>query len=295
VSAVQIVKTVAALHEALTNGERRTANGERRSGAMRVGFVPTMGFLHEGHASLIRRARAECDVVVVSIFVNPTQFGPGEDFAAYPRDLDRDLTVLAREGGDIAFVPEVAELYGGGADTFVVPGAVASTLEGASRPTHFRGVATVVTILFNAVRPHVAYFGEKDWQQLQVVRHLVRDLQLQVEIASVPTMREADGLAMSSRNSRLSKDARVAARCMPRALEAARAAFALGETRTAAIAGAIVDAIAKEPAAELDYAVVVDAETLAPSTSATASSRVLIAAWIGGVRLIDNTALARVY
>ena len=250
-----------------------------------------MGFLHEGHAALIRRARAECDVVVVSIFVNPTQFGPGEDFATYPRDLDRDLALLAREGADIAFVPEVAELYPVGTDASVAPGPVANSLEGASRPTHFRGVATVVTILFNAVRPTVAYFGEKDWQQLQVVRQLVRDQHLPVEIASVPTMREADGLAMSSRNSRLSKEARVAARCMPRALEAARAAFASGETRPAAIAGAMMDVVAKEPAAELDYAVVVDAQTLAPIERATGGSRALIAARVGGVRLIDNASL----
>jgi pantoate--beta-alanine ligase len=250
-----------------------------------------MGFLHEGHASLIRRARAECDIVVVSIFVNPTQFGPGEDFATYPRDLDRDLALLTREHTDVAFVPDVAELYPPGVDRTVLPGAVAKTLEGASRPTHFRGVATVVTILLETVRPDRAYFGEKDWQQLQVVRQLVRDQRLPVEIVSVPTMREADGLAMSSRNSRLSKDARVAARCMPRALEAARAAFASGETRPDDIARGMADVIAKEPAAQLDYAVVVDAATLAPQARATKESRALIAARVGGVRLIDNAAL----
>jgi pantoate--beta-alanine ligase len=230
-------------------------------------------------------------VVAVSIFVNPTQFGPGEDFATYPRDLDRDLALLTREHADVAFVPAVAELYPAGVDLTVSPGAVANTLEGASRPTHFRGVATVVTILLKAVRPDRAYFGEKDWQQLQVVRQLVRDQQLPAEIVGVATTRETDGLAMSSRNSRLSPDARIAARCMPAALEAARDAFASGETRPDVIAGAMKAVFASQPAAQLDYAVVVNAETLAPIERGTRESRALIAARVGGVRLIDNAAL----
>ncbi|HEX7121374.1 MAG TPA: pantoate--beta-alanine ligase, partial [Gemmatimonadaceae bacterium] len=157
-----------------------------------VGFVPTMGYLHEGHLCLVRRARAECASVVVSIFVNPTQFGPGEDFSTYPRDLDRDLAMLRAEQVDVAFVPDEGGFYPPGADTFVEPGAVAVPLEGEKRPGHFRGVATVVTMLFNVVRPDRAYFGEKDWQQLQVVRQIVRDLYMPVEIVSVPTVREPD-------------------------------------------------------------------------------------------------------
>lgn len=255
-----------------------------------VGFVPTMGFLHEGHATLMRRARAECEMVVASVFVNPTQFGPNEDFAAYPRDLDRDLGILAREGVDVAFVPG-ADFYPAGADTFVTMGAVAEPLEGAFRPGHFRGVATVVTMLFNAVQPARAYFGEKDWQQLQVIRRMVRDLRSPVGIVSVPTVREVDGLAMSSRNVRLSDAARAAARYVPRALEAARAAFAAGETNPAALEAALRAELLSGAGVSVDYAVVVDPETLQAIPRADAASRAMIAARVGGVRLIDNAAL----
>jgi pantoate--beta-alanine ligase len=251
-----------------------------------------MGYLHAGHASLIRRARAESDVVVVSIFVNPTQFAPGEDFSTYPRDVERDLDLLALEGADIAFVPDPRGFYPPGADTFVAMGAVAEPLEGASRPGHFRGVATVVTMLLNAARPDRAYFGEKDWQQLQVVRRLVRDLVLPVEIVAVPTTREPDGLALSSRNVRLSPADRASALCISGALRAASVAFAKGERRAAALEAIMRDVLAREPAATVDYAVVVDPETLRPITTADAMSRALIAARVGSVRLIDNSSLA---
>lgn len=256
-----------------------------------VGFVPTMGYLHAGHAALVRRAREECDVVVVSIFVNPLQFGPNEDFSTYPRDFDRDMAILHAEGVDVIFAPQPEELYPAGADTFVVPGAVAEPLEGARRPGHFRGVATVVTKLFNAVAPSRAYFGEKDWQQLQVVRQMVRDLNMPVQIVPIATIRESDGLAMSSRNVRLSKPERAAAVCLSRALKVAKAAYAKGERSVAAIEALMAETIAAEPAATLDYAVVVDCTTLQRRETADAQSRALIAVRIGNVRLIDNGSL----
>jgi pantoate--beta-alanine ligase len=250
-----------------------------------------MGYLHDGHASLIQRAREECDVVVVSIFVNPTQFGPSEDFATYPRDLDHDLALLQRERADVAFTPDVKELYPHGVMATLEPASVASPLEGARRPGHFKGVVTVVHKLFDAVRPHRAYFGEKDWQQLQVVRALVREYTMAIAVAGVPTVREPDGLAMSSRNVRLNAGERVSARCVPRALDAARAAFAGGEARPPALERAMRDVIASEPAAALDYAVVVDAASLRSIERATTDSRALIAVRIGSVRLIDNMPL----
>jgi pantoate--beta-alanine ligase len=287
-----VVKGVGELRTAVRNCKLQIANRKREGGGgPRLGFVPTMGFLHAGHAALMRRARLECDVVAVSIFVNPTQFGPGEDYASYPRDLDRDLALLMAEHVDLAFVPE-ASFYPPGAATAVVVGGAAEPLEGAHRPGHFRGVATVVAMLFNAVQPDVAYFGEKDWQQLQVVRRLVRDLHLPLEIVGVPTMRERDGLAMSSRNVRLGPAERVQALCIPGALEAARNAFAAGERSPRALEQSMAGMLAHEPAVRRDYAVVVDAETLLPIDEATADSRALVAARVGAVRLIDNCALA---
>lgn len=256
----------------------------------RVGFVPTMGFLHDGHASLMRRARERCDVVVVSIFVNPLQFGPSEDFATYPRDLTRDLALLAAERVDVAFVPPAAELLLPGADTAVSVGAVAEPLDGALRPGHFRGVATIVSALFNIVRPDVAFFGEKDWQQVLVVRQMVRDLHIPVEIVGVPTSREPDGLARSSRNVRLGAAERETARAIPRALEAARAAYAAGERSPAALQRAMHAVLAATTLA-VDYAVVVDAATLRAPTDPEAPLRALIAARAGATRLIDNCGL----
>ncbi|HKS06638.1 MAG TPA: pantoate--beta-alanine ligase [Gemmatimonadaceae bacterium] len=285
-----VARTIESVRSAIAAAAqaRRDENPSARSA---IGFVPTMGYLHDGHATLIRRAREECDVVVVSIFVNPTQFGPSEDFTTYPRDVDRDLALLAREHADVAFVPEVKELYPHGAMATLEPASVASPLEGARRPGHFKGVVTVVHKLFEAVRPHRAYFGEKDWQQLQVVRALVREYKMPIAVIGVPTIREPDDLAMSSRNVRLSAEERVSARCVPRALNAARAAFAGGETRPPALERAMRDVIAAEPAATLDYAVVVDAASLRSIQTATTDSRALIALRVGSVRLIDNMPL----
>lgn len=286
VAAPPVVRTVAELRHELD--ARRALAAEV---AARVGFVPTMGYLHDGHAALVRRARAECDVVVASIFVNPLQFGAGEDFATYPRDLDRDLAILAADGTDLVFVPEANEFYPEGAASAVVVGGVAQPLEGAFRPGHFRGVATVVAMLFNAVLPNVAYFGEKDWQQLQVVRRMVRDLHIPVEIVPVRTVREPDGLAMSSRNVRLSADDRARALCVPRAIGAACNLYLTGERSPAKLEAAMRDVLAAEPAAVPDYAVVVDGESLQPVETVGDSARVLVAVRLGGVRLIDNAAI----
>lgn len=278
-----VVRDVASLRDAV-----RSAGAGRDA----TGLVPTMGYLHDGHASLVRCARAECEIVVVSIFVNPMQFGPNEDFSTYPRDIDRDLALLTRERADIAFVPD-AGFYPPGADSAVVPGQVAEPLEGAFRPGHFRGVATVVAMLFNAANARRAYFGEKDWQQLQVVRRMVRDLHMRVDVIPVPTVREPDGLAMSSRNVRLSPADRAAALCVPRALRAAQAAFAGGETTPAALERAMRAVLDAEARATVDYAVVADPDTLQPVSVATAATRALIAVRIGATRLIDNGAVGR--
>jgi pantoate--beta-alanine ligase len=276
-----------------TIGDLRTtlASLTGSSRGARVGFVPTMGYLHAGHAALIQRARAESDIVVVSVFVNPTQFGPGEDFATYPRDFERDMSILRAEGADVVFTPDAKEIYPAGADTTIAPGVVAEPLEGERRPGHFRGVATVVAMLFNVVRPTHAYFGEKDWQQLQVVNHLVHDLHFPLSIIPVPTTREPDGLAMSSRNVRLSASERAAAVCVPRAISAAQQLYAAGERSPAVLERGMVGVIAAEPLAALDYAAVVDGNTLRPTGRADAASRALLAVRIGSVRLIDNASL----
>jgi pantoate--beta-alanine ligase len=280
--APMVVETVGGMRKAL-----ELLGAGRRS----IGFVPTMGYLHAGHAALVRCARDECDIVAVSIFVNPLQFGAHEDLATYPRDLNRDLAVLGAERADIVFTPPVEELYPDGAETTVAPGTVAEPLEGERRPGHFRGVATVVAKLFNAVGPTRAYFGEKDWQQLQVVRQLVGDLHFPLSVVAVPTMREPDGLAMSSRNVRLSAAERAAAVCVPRAIDAAIQAYASGERSARALESAMVAVITAERAATLDYAEVVAGVPLRPRDRAPAASRALIAVKIGGVRLIDNASL----
>jgi len=280
---MHVVETVDELRRALADKKQKASSV--------VGLVPTMGYLHEGHAALVRRARAECDQVVVSIFVNPTQFGPGEDLEAYPRDLPRDLDVLGGEGVDVVLAPPQDGFYPPGADTFVIPGGIADTLEGAHRPGHFRGVATVVSMLLNAARPDRAYFGEKDWQQLLVVRRMVRDLLMPVEIVALPIVREPDGIAMSSRNVRLTPAARTAALGIPRALEAARTAFAAGERGREALERVMANELAKTPEISVVYAVVVVAETLRPHDRVDAAARALIAARVGSVRLIDNAPL----
>jgi len=262
-------------------------------GADSVGFVPTMGYLHGGHAHLIERARAENDRVVVSIFVNPLQFGVGEDLSRYPRDLDRDRQVAGTAGADLIFLPSVATMYPAGFATRVDVSGVSDTLEGASRSGHFTGVATVVLKLLNLVRPTRAYFGEKDWQQLAVVRRIVRDLDVPVEIVGCPTVREPSGLARSSRNSYLTPEQQDRASVLFRALRAAQGAYARGAGRSEAILGAAREALAGEPAVELDYLALVEGETLAPLTAVVTphTARLLIAARLFGVRLIDNVPL----
>lgn len=258
----------------------------------RTGFVPTMGYLHEGHLSLVRRARQDCDHVIVSIFVNPTQFGPHEDFDRYPRDLKRDLALLEKEGVEVVFTPSVEEMYPPGFHTFVEVGGVTERLEGASRPGHFRGVATVVTKLFNIVQPHCAYFGQKDAQQLVVVRKLVRDLDLPIEIVPVPTVREPDGLAMSSRNVYLSPQERQAARVLFRALSLARDLFAGGERDAERVRQQMLALIAAEPLARIDYVSVADADTLQELDQIDRPALVSLAVDIGSTRLIDNVVLS---
>jgi pantoate--beta-alanine ligase len=255
------------------------------------GFVPTMGFLHEGHMSLVRRARDANRWVSASIFVNPAQFNQQRDLAAYPRDLERDLAMLDGAGVDVVFVPEVGEMYRPGHQTWVEVETLSKPLEGAARPGHFRGVATVVLKLFMIARPARAYFGRKDAQQLLVITRMVQDLNVAVEVVACPTVREASGLAMSSRNSQLSEQERAAAAVLYRALENARAAWSAGESDPGALKAEIRRALAAEPLVELEYASVADAETLAELERAEAGALVSIAARVGPVRLIDNISL----
>jgi pantoate--beta-alanine ligase len=256
-----------------------------------VGFVPTMGYLHEGHLALVRRARAENETVVVSIFVNPLQFGAQEDYDRYPRDLDRDLYLLEREGVDAVFAPSVSEMYPSGFSTaVVVTGPIAERLEGEARPGHFRGVATVVTRLFGLVQPQRAYFGWKDAQQVLVVQRLVQDLALPVDIVPLPTVREADGLAMSSRNVYLSPEERVAASAIPRALFAALERFRSGERAAAALRELVQRTLTTTPV-RLEYVSVSDLETFQEVEYVERPALLLVAAWIGTTRLIDNVLL----
>jgi pantoate--beta-alanine ligase len=258
----------------------------------RLGLVPTMGALHDGHLSLVRRARPECDRVAATIFVNPAQFGAHEDLAQYPRDLPGDLALFEREGVDMVFTPTEAVIYPPGFSTWVTEERVARRWEGQARPGHFRGVTTVVLKLFTIVRPDRAYFGEKDYQQLRVVAKMVHDLNVPVTIVPCPTVREPDGLAMSSRNVRLAAADRKAATVLWRALDAARAAAAKGERDGDALRRGVEDAIGREPRARLDYVAVVDPQTLEPLERLDARGAVcLVAARFGDVRLIDNLRL----
>jgi pantoate--beta-alanine ligase len=258
----------------------------------RVGLVPTMGYLHAGHLSLVARARAENDRVAASVFVNPAQFGPQEDLARYPRDLARDEALLADAGCDLVFAPEVAEMYPPGFASSVDPGPVAVPLEGIRRPGHFRGVATVVAKLFGIVLPDRAYFGEKDAQQLAVIRRLARDLDLPVEVVGCPTVRERDGLALSSRNSYLGPEDRQAAPVLYRALTAARERWSAGERDAEALRALLRQTIEAEPRARADYVSVADPETFLERERAEAPSLLLLAVFIGRARLIDNLLLA---
>jgi pantoate--beta-alanine ligase len=272
----EIVTTRAALRQAL--------------GATKPGLVPTMGALHAGHHALIARSASENPLTVVSIFVNPTQFADFNDLDRYPRDLPHDVTAAADAGADIIFAPDITEVYPPGFETTVEVGALAERWEGASRPGHFRGVATVVTILLNLVRPARAYFGEKDYQQLQVVRRLHRDLALPGEIVECPTIRDADGLALSSRNRQLSAADRAAALAIPRAIAAVQATTMAGETAIAKL-----QHLAREelnvPDLALDYVAIVDGTSLDPLAELRPGARMLVAATVGGTRLIDNGAV----
>jgi pantoate--beta-alanine ligase len=261
-----------------------------RDGGAEVGLVPTMGYLHAGHLSLARRAHAENAIVVASIFVNPTQFGPNEDLSRYPRDLPRDFALLQAAGVDVVFTPAADQIYPPGFATYVDPGGLlAERLEAASRPGHFRGVATVVAKLFQLVQPRRAYFGQKDAQQVAVIRRLIVDLNMPVELRALPTVREADGLAMSSRNSYLGPEDRQAATMLYRALQAGKAAFAVrsaGGVRD--VQRAMVETVSSEPRAVLDYADVCDPDTFAPLEALRAPALLAIAAKVGPARLIDN-------
>jgi len=273
-------------------GMRAWSEAERRAGR-RIAFVPTMGFLHRGHLCLVRDAKARGDRLVVSIFVNPTQFGPGEDFSGYPRDFERDCALLESEGVDALFHPSVEEMYPRGGQTRVDVEPLSLSLCGASRPGHFRGVATVVTKLFNIVLPHLAVFGEKDYQQLQVIRRLVRDLSLGVEIVGHPIVREADGLAMSSRNAYLSEAERLAAVCLSRALCKAERLFKRGELSARALVRNALAEIEKEPLASVEYVRLCDAETLDEIAVIDDAAVLALAVRIGKARLIDNRVFQR--
>lgn len=257
-------------------------------GDRRLGLVPTMGYLHEGHLSLVKRARAENDLVAVTIFVNPTQFAPNEDFDAYPRDLQRDLALLEQEGVDLVFAPEDAILYPSGFQTAVVVTEITQRLEGASRPTHFQGVSTIVAKLFNILQPDRAYFGQKDAQQVVVVKRMVEDLNFDVKIVVCPIVREVDGLAMSSRNARLAPAERAAAPVLYRALSAARDAIHDGILDGDELRELMAAEIAAEPLARLDYVSVAHPETLQELDRVQDSALLSGAIFVGDVRLIDN-------
>jgi pantoate--beta-alanine ligase len=247
-----------------------------------------MGALHDGHLRLIEVARATADVVVVTIFVNPLQFDRRDDFDRYPRPAEDDLDACRAAGVDTVYAPSAEEMYPEGFQTHVEPGALAMPLEGAGRQGHFRGVTTVVTKLFNATRPHLAVFGQKDYQQLAVVRRMAADLDMGIEIVAVPTVREPDGLALSSRNRRLSPAARAAAVCVPRALDAVFDAYVGGEDSVETLEAIGAGVVAAEPAARLEYLALVDASTLQPITTVDRAAVVLTAVWFDDLRLIDN-------
>lgn len=285
----ETIEIVGAPHEL-----RRTVRAWKAAG-LRVGLVPTMGALHEGHSSLVRLACEQADRVIASIFVNPTQFGPDEDFERYPRHGEKDAALLAANGCDLIFAPEAVTIYPAGHSVFVDldESALAPSrgMESNARPGHFRGVATVVTKLFNLVEPHLAVFGEKDAQQLAVVRRLVRDLHIDVEILAHPTVREADGLAMSSRNAYLSPQERTAAPGIHRTLTNARQSILDGERRAEAIRRGMRASLSREPLFSIDYAEVVDADTFQPLDDIDRSVILPVAVRVGGTRLLDNLAV----
>jgi pantoate--beta-alanine ligase len=266
-----------------------TAWSERlRREGVTIGFVPTMGALHDGHQALIRAARLRCDALVVSIFVNPTQFGPAEDLAKYPRPIGKDRELCRQEGVDVCFEPSVAAMYPVGFQTVVTVPAIATRWEGETRPHHFAGVATVVTKLFGIVRPHRVLFGQKDYQQAVLVQQLVKDLSLGVEIVVRPTVREGDGLAMSSRNVFLTPDERIAAPTLYKSLQAGAKAIRTGTTDTSVVQSAMAAVVRQEPALTVDYLSVCDPLSLEPLSIVISKAVLLGAVRLGSVRLIDN-------
>jgi pantoate--beta-alanine ligase len=271
--------------------EMRAACRAIRGNGQSLGLVPTMGALHAGHIALVRAARSQCDVVAASIFVNPTQFGPNEDFAKYPRTFEQDCAMLTSEGVALVFAPQPEEMYPAGAGTIVEVEAVGDRLDGASRPGHFRGVATVVAKLFHIAAPDKAFFGQKDAAQVAVLRRMVRDLNFDLQLVVCPTVREPDGLALSSRNRYLSAEERTRAVVLSNSLNAISAAYRAGQKDVAQLLEAGRHAIAAEPEVRIDYLAIVDWDTLLPLTEARAGALVAVAAHVGSTRLIDNTIL----
>ncbi|MEJ5229753.1 MAG: pantoate--beta-alanine ligase [Pseudothermotoga sp.] len=278
---MQVIKTVS---------EMKNLASELRK-EKTIGFVPTMGYLHQGHLSLVKRSKSENDVTVVSIFVNPTQFGPNEDYTSYPRDLKRDLSMLEKEKVDFVFVPEVEEMYPKGYSTYINEEKLSRYLCGKSRPGHFRGVCTVVAKLFNIVKPHRAYFGQKDAQQFRVIRRMVRDLNIDVEVVECPIVREPDGLAMSSRNVYLSSEERAQAVALSKSLKLAENLYNSGERNASRIAEKITEYLSSFDKLKIDYVEIVDEETLEPVEKIQRKAIVALAVWVGKARLIDNAIL----
>jgi len=274
-----------------TIDEMRSASCAARRDQGRLGFVPTMGALHAGHISLVRAARRQCDAVAVSIFVNPTQFGPKEDFSKYPRTFDSDCGMLEAEGVDILFAPSTEEMYSPGATTFVTVEGLSEKLCGRSRPGHFRGVTTVVSKLFNIVEPDLAFFGQKDAAQAVIIQRMVRDLNIDVEIVVCPIVREPDGLALSSRNAYLDPQQRKQATVLDRSLMRVRVLADHGERDSARLIAAALDVFKEEPEVRLDYFEIVDRETLDPVANTSKGALVAVAAFVGTTRLIDNIVL----
>jgi pantoate--beta-alanine ligase len=279
------------MHVLSTVREMRAACLAVRKGGQSLGLVPTMGALHAGHISLVSAARAQCDVVAASIFVNPKQFGPNEDFAKYPRTFDQDCALFEAEGVALVFAPQPEEMYPVGGTTFVEVEGVGDRLDGRLRPGHFRGVATVVAKLFHIVGPDKAFFGQKDAAQVAVLRSMVRDLNFDLELVVCPTVREPDGLALSSRNRYLSADERVRALVLSRALNVIADAYRAGQKDVARLLEAGRSVLATEPDVRIDYLEIVNADTLLPLAEAAAGALVAVAAQVGSTRLIDNTTL----
>ncbi len=271
--------------------EARDACRDLRRSGKPLGLVPTMGALHEGHLSLVHTAKAECDAVAVSIFVNPTQFGPAEDLAKYPRPFERDRELLDKEGVDLIFAPSAEEMYPKGEVSWVVVEGLSDKLDGRSRPGHFRGVTTVVSKLFHIVEPDLAFFGQKDAAQLAIIRRMARDLNFPVEIRACAIVRERDGLAMSSRNAYLNPEERGRALVLRRSLTRVEEEFQKGERRAANLIRAALNVFEREPQVRLDYFEIVDPDTLDPVETVSRSALAAVAAFVGTTRLIDNTVL----